>query len=113
MDIVIVLYVLKTSFLPYIKSIQDFHFYYNNPLFWIFFMVLYILLKIGRSWSPGKAFLFCACIAGILLGATRLIAQPFTIPGYAAYSFDPFVYKIASFILISIITIYFVFIDNS
>ncbi|MCX5693161.1 MAG: hypothetical protein NTX47_05730 [Candidatus Omnitrophica bacterium] len=113
MSIITMSEALKTAFLPYIKNIQDFHFYYNNPLLWAFFMVLYLLLEIGKGWSPGKAFFFCASIASILLGATQLAAKTFTIQGYAAYSIDPFILKVASLILISLVIVYFVLIDNS
>lgn len=115
MDINLALEALKTSFLTYIKNIQDYHFYYNNPLFWVFFMILYLILKIGISWNSGKAFFFCASIAFILLGTTWL-EQPmidmFTIRGYSG-GFDPFILKVASFVTVSITVIYFLFVDNS
>ena len=116
MSISIAIDTLKTIFLPYIKSIQDFHFYYNNPVLWISFMVLYLLLRIWRSWSHPKAFFYCAGITSVLLGATWIekpIVRMFTIPGYAAGGFDPFILKVAALILVSVITVYFVFIDNS
>nr|MBU1328801.1 hypothetical protein [Candidatus Omnitrophota bacterium] len=116
MDIVLYIGSLKTVFLPYIKSIQSFHFYYNNPLFWVFFMVLYLILWIGRSWNRGKAFFFCISIASILLATTWLekpLIDMFTVHGYAVGGFDPFILKVASLVMISIIVIYFVFVDNS
>jgi hypothetical protein len=115
MSIIMVSEALKMAFLPYIKSIQDFHFYYNNPLFWAFFMVLYLFLEIGWNWSPGRAFLFCAIMVSILLGVTyieKLIIKTFTVQGYTAYILDPFILKVASLILISMVTIYFLFVDN-
>ncbi len=78
-------------------------------------MVLYLMLEIGRSWSPGKAFFFCASVASILLGATwleRPLMGMFTIRGYAG-GFDPFILKVASLVMISITIVYFVFVDNS
>lgn len=112
MSIIMVLDALKAVFLPYIKNIQDFHFYYNNPLVWVLFMVLYLWLERGRSWTPNKAFFFCAAITSVLLGATRLAAKTFTIAGYAPYSLDPLIINIASIVLISLIAVFFVFIDN-
>jgi len=113
MDIALYIEVLKTTFMPYIKSIQGFRFYYNNPLFWVFFMALFLALEIGRSWSVEKAFLFCVSAAAVLLGATwleRSIAETFVKPGE---SFDPFIIRVFTFIAVSAVTIYFVMIDNS
>ncbi len=79
-------------------------------------MVLYLILKIGRSWNQGKAFFFCISIASILLATTWLekpLIDMFTVQGYAAGGFDPFILKIASFTMISITIVYFVFVDNS
>lgn len=115
MDTALYIEVLKTSFLPYVKDIQNFNFYFHNPVFWMFFMVLFLVLEIARSWSSGKAFFFCASIAFTLLGS-KWIEKPtialFTIHGYPA-GFDPFILKMAVFVVISMITIYFVFVDNS
>lgn len=115
MDQFLYIEMLKISFLPYFKDIQNFNFHFNNPVFWVFFMVLFLFLEIARSWSPGKAFFFCASIAFTLLGATWIekpMTNFFTIHGYAR-GFDPFILKMACFVIISVTVIYFVFIDNS
>ena len=115
MDAALYIGALKTAFLPYIKDIQNFNFYLHNPVFWVFFMVLFLMLEIGRSWNQGKAFLFCAIVAFTLLGS-KWMEKPmidlFTIPGHPA-GFDPFILKIAALVAVSVVTIYFVFIDNS
>lgn len=105
--------VLKTSFLPYVKSIQGFHFYFNNPLFWAFFMILFLMLEIGWSWSQGKAFFFCLTIAMILLGTTWF--EKFMMGAFVNLNgaFDPFLIKVLSLIVISAVIVYFVLIDNS
>ena len=106
--------VLKTAFLPYIKSIQGFHFYYDNPLFWAGFMILYLMLERAAAWSVGKAFFFCAIISSILLGTTwleRPLADLFTVQERSG--FDPFILKAGSVTAISVVVLYFVFIDNS
>lgn len=106
--------VLKTAFLPYIKSIQGFHFYYDNPLFWVGFMILYLILEKGLYWNVGKAFFFCAIIASILLGTTWLekpLIDMFTIQEHSG--FDPFILKVASVTAVSVVVFYFVFVDNS
>ncbi len=78
-------------------------------------MVLFLVLEIGRSWNEGKAFFFCAIISSVLLGATRIegpLIKIFTIKGYQG-GFDPFILKMAVFIVIAVVIIYFVFIDDS
>lgn len=116
MDIIMESEALKAGFQPYIKSIQGFHFYYDNPVFWVFFLALYLFLGLKWSWPPAKAFFFCAIISSILLGSTWIqkpIMETFTMPGYAAYILDPFIIKTASLVLISIVVIYFLFVDNA
>jgi hypothetical protein len=116
MNVDIALEALKITFLPYIKSMQDFHFYYDNPMLWVFFMAVYLFLKAWRGWSHPKAFFYCASIIFVLLGATWIekpLADIFTVPGYASSAFDPFILKMAILILTAVITVYFVFIDNS
>lgn len=111
-DMLFYLEVLKTTFMPYIKDIHSFHFYYNNPLFWVFFMVLYLILEIGRSWSPGKAFFFCIIIAMVLLGTTWFeiyIANTFVKPGE---TFDPFIIRMLSLVMLSAVVLYFLLVDN-
>jgi hypothetical protein len=107
---------LKVTFLPYIKSMQDFHFYYDNPMLWVFFMVAYLFLKVWRGWSHPKAFFYCTSITFVLLGATWIekpLVKIFTISGYETSGFDPFILKMGALILIAVITVYFMFIDNS
>jgi len=114
MNIVLYYEALKTTFLPYIKSIQDFHFYYNNPLFWAGFMVLYLILELGVDWRISKAFFFCAINASVLLFTTWLekpIIKMFTIQGHSG-GFDPFILKAAALTVVSVVIMYFVFVDN-
>ncbi len=106
--------VLRAAFLPYVKSMQGFHFYYDNPLFWAGFMILYLILERGMAWNIGKAFFFCATISSILLGTTWLekpLVDLFTVQEHSC--FDPFILKVASVTAVSVVVFYFVFVDNS
>jgi|GEM_PF-912047 len=106
--------VLKAAFLPYVKNMQDFHFYWDSPLFWAGFMILYLILERGMAWNIGKAFFFCAITSSILLGATWLekpLMDLFTVQGNAG--FDPFILKVATVTAVSVVVMYFVFVDNS
>lgn len=111
MDIQIDLNTLRPVFLPYINSLRDFHFSYRNPVFWLFLLIVCLILL--RFWQPKKTISFCLTIAVILLAATkieRIMAQALARQGGV---FDPFIIRIMLFIVVSIVGIYFVFIDNS
>ena len=113
MDMSVEIESLKTTFLPYIKSVQDLHFHYSNPLIWVFFMIVFLILVWFRSWSYGKAFSFCLVISLILLGMTwmeKSIRGAFVAPGE---SFDPFIIRVVSFVAMLSAVLYFAFIDNS
>ena len=113
MDMSVEIESLKTTFLPYIKNIQDFHFHYNNPLIWVFFMTVFLILVWFRGWSHRKAFSFCLTMSLILLGMTwmeKSIRGVFVRPDE---SFDPFIIRVVSLVVISAVALYFAFIDNS
>ena len=113
MDMSIEIESLKTTFLPYIKSIQDFNFHYSNPLIWVFFMTVFLMLVWFRGWSRRKAFFFCLTMSLILLGMTwmeKSIRGAFVRPDE---SFDPFIIRAVSLVVMSVTVLYFAFIDNS
>jgi len=104
---------LKTTFLPYVKSIHDLHFCYDNPLLWLAFLVVFLILLIGMSWDTGKAFFFCLIITLILLGTTWFegyIAGIFMKP---VESFDPFIIRVLSLMMIAGAILYFLLVDDS
>src|SRR3989338_8526424 len=98
MDIALYIETLKTTFLPYVKSIQDFHFYYDNPLLWLFFITLFFLLVWFRDWSRRRSFSFCLASALVLLTATWVEGSMAGAFSRAGESFDPFIIR-ALFIL--------------
>ncbi|MDP2911812.1 MAG: hypothetical protein Q8N76_05730 [Candidatus Omnitrophota bacterium] len=104
---------LKTTFLPYVKSIQDFNFHYSNPLILVFFMTVFLMLVWFRGWSRRKAFFFCLTMSLILLSMTwaeKSIRGIFVRPDE---SFDPFIIRVVSLVAISVTMLYYTFIDNS
>jgi len=117
MDIAIYLETLKTAFLPYFKSIQDYHFYYDNLLFWALLLSLYLTLETWFNWSHNKAFFFCANISLVLLGSTWLEKPVMSVFAAAQEEvmadFSLFILKVASLIILSLVVLYFVFVDNS
>ncbi len=54
----------------YIKELGDWHFYYSNPLFWIFLTLLFFLSLF--FWRAKKSFSFCFAIGVTLLLSTRV-----------------------------------------
>ncbi len=61
---------LKEFLIPYLDSLKGFHFSFLNPLFWIFLFILFLILRV--LWYPEKSFYFCAILAVILLGASKI-----------------------------------------
>lgn len=57
---------------PHISQLQNFQFYFNNPLF-VGLLVLLILI-LSRKWGIKKAFSYCACISVFLYLATKVMA---------------------------------------
>ena len=63
-------YTLKMAVLPYLNDLKNFEFYYLNPLFWMFFLLLFLILL--RSWKAKKALSFSLSLAAILLINTKI-----------------------------------------
>lgn len=113
MDIAALSDTLKTTFLPHIKSIQSFHFYYNNPLLWISFIAVFFMLVWLRNWSRRKSFFFCSTIALLLLAVTTIERSMGSVFASGGEGFDPFIIRVIFFLTLSGAVLYFVFIDNS
>jgi len=103
MSIDIVFETLKSTFAPYYKSLVNFHFYFYNPLFWVFLLILFLILL--RRWQEGKAFSYCLLLAIILLGATRF--ESMTRQALANYgqTFDPLPARVLVLVIIAILSI--------
>ncbi len=97
--------VLERAIRSYLNSLQNFQFYYLNPLFWIFFLFLFLILL--RSWRPKKSLSFCLSLAIVLLLETKI--ENF-IGGISKHSegVDPnFIVRIIFGMLIAFIFIYY------
>ncbi len=77
---IIELQALEKAIRPYLNSLKKFQFSYLNPLFWVFFLFLFLILL--RFWRPKKSFSFCMLLAMVLLIDTKIenfigsISQP-------------------------------------
>lgn len=101
------LYTLKKIFIGHFNELKDFYFTFDNIAFWTFLLVFFLLLL--RVWSTNKAFSFCLLIAIVLLGTTKMESL---VVGTFNTTFEPGIIRIISLIIISIISIYYVFIKS-
>lgn len=101
---------LKAGLSSHLKSLQNFDFSFFNPLFWIFLLILFLVLL--RFWETKKSFSFCFTIGVVLLATTemeRYVTDLFTRPGE---TLDLFVIRISSLLLISVISLYYLFLKD-
>jgi len=95
---------------PYIQELQDFHFYFSNPVFVL--LILICLLSLYKPWGLKKAFSYCLLISSILYLTTRITVHMNTsIDGgevtYAA------IIKFISIFIISVVSIYYFFVKQT
>lgn len=107
MSIDIYFKVFKITFAPYYKALNNFHFHFYNPLFWVFLLILFLILL--RYWQEGKAFSFCLILAIILLGTTKF--ESMTREALANYgqTFDPLAARVLALVIIGVISICYAF----
>jgi len=93
----------------YFDDLGNFHFSLFNPFFWVFLVILFFILS--RPWGYKKSFSFCLIIAIALLGTTvleNMMADTLA----KSELFDFSVVKIVSLFIISMITLYYLFIKS-
>lgn len=101
---------LLRSTQPHIQELQDFHFYFSNPVFVL--LILICLLSLYKPWGLKKAFSYCLLISSILYLTTRITVHMNTsIDGgevtYAA------IIKFISIFIISVVSIYYFFVKQT
>ncbi|MBU3958555.1 MAG: hypothetical protein KKH29_00450 [Candidatus Omnitrophica bacterium] len=101
---------LKESFLPYLNELKKFQFAFMNPLFWVVWLALFLVLS--RLWNVRKSFSFCLIIAIILLATTRLEALIAAAVIREQGTFEPLLFRILPLTAIVFISIYYFFIRN-
>lgn len=93
------------KFFAYVNELAKFNFSVSNPVFWLFFCVLFLLLL--KLWDIRKAFSFCVVVALILFVATKAQAHASRFFSQAGESFDGVLIKIATMVLIAIVILYY------
>ncbi|MDD4954722.1 MAG: hypothetical protein PHP17_01615 [Candidatus Omnitrophica bacterium] len=88
-----------------------FNFSVTNPVFWLFFLV--ILLVLVRSWKIKKAFSFCFVIALVLLAETKIENHIIEFFKRNREQFDPLLIRIACIVVIFVVSLYYFFVKSN
>ncbi len=97
----------KRDFITNFNLLKDFYFTFDNPVFWIFTFLLFLVLL--EIWDLRNAFSFTAIVTTVLLLATEAekhLAVLFSRPGE---SFDPYLMRAAVIFSISILFLLYSF----
>lgn len=100
----------KQKFFTYLNELYNFNFQISNPVFWVLFLIL--LLVLLKKWRIQKAFSFSLVIAVILLAATKIEANTLGFFKRMGESFDGILIRIGAIILICIVLIYYAFMKS-
>ncbi len=94
---------------PDIQEMQNFRFYFSNPIFGLLILTTFLILS--RSWGLKKSFSYCFVISSILYLTTKItIHLNLPIEGSAVTYAD--IVKFISIFIITLISIYYFFIRN-
>lgn len=97
---------LKTTLSPYLDELRNFHFSFFNPLFWLFFLIL--LLVLTKAWGIKKSFSLCSIVAAVLLATT--FVEQFMIETFGIT--DVLLIRLICFFVLALIFVYYFFIRN-
>jgi hypothetical protein len=100
--------ILTRKFSEYFSELICFNFSVVNPVFWLFFLILLLILV--KSWKIKKAFSFCFVIALILLAETQIENHVMDFFRRNKEQFDPLLIRIACVIIILVVSLYYFFI---
>ncbi|MFA5008907.1 MAG: hypothetical protein WC546_06795 [Candidatus Omnitrophota bacterium] len=103
--------VFARRFLEYFYELANFNFSVTNPVFWLFFLILLLILL--KSWKIKKAFSFCFVIALILLVATKIESYMVEFFKRNKEQFDPLLIRISCVIIILAVSLYYFFIRGN
>lgn len=102
--------IFERRFSTYFYELARFNFSITNPVFWLFFLALLLILL--KSWKINKAFSFCFIIAAVLLSATKIENYIVEFFRENKEPFDPLLIRISCVALILIISLYYFFIKT-
>ncbi len=94
---------------PDIKNLQNFRFYFSNPILWL--IILTALLILSRTWGLRKAFSYCLTVSIILFSTTRIIVH-LNLPIDGAGITYADIIKFLAVTLIVLISVYYFLMKN-
>ena len=95
---------------PYIEELQNFHFYFSNPVFDLLILIVFLLLF--KTWGLKKTFSYCLIISSILYLTTRIMSH-IDMPIDSGEITYGAIIKILAIFAICIISIYYFFLKES
>lgn len=102
--------VFRQKFFTYLNDLSNFNFSVSNPVFWILFCML-LLVLLGK-WKIKKALSFSLVIAIILLMATKIEAITINSFKKMGESFDGIIIRIITIILVCMVVMYYTFMKS-
>jgi hypothetical protein len=103
--------VLRAGLQPHLESLKNLIFSYQNPLFWVFLFLIFLILM--KPWGTRKAFLFSLILAAVLLATTALEQRVVGTMIKPGDTFDPTIIRIVSGIVIAFTVLYFTLIKEN
>jgi len=97
--------------LPHFEALKRFQFTYDNPIFWAGLVLIFLIL--AWFWGWRKSFSFCLLTGLILLGTTKLEIIITEMVVKSGETFDPFIVRAGSLFVITIISVYYLFLKDS
>ena len=98
---------LKRDFITNFNLLGDFHFTFDNLVFWLFIFVLFVVLL--EIWDLKNAFSFTAIVSAILLLSTEAEKHLVVLFARPGESFDPSLMRIAVVVSISMLSFLYFF----
>ena len=94
---------------PDVQELQNFHFYFSNPIFGLLILTAFLILT--RFWGIKKAFSYCLVVSSILYLTTKIIIH-FSLPIEGSSVTYADIIKFISIFIITLISIYYFLIRN-
>ena len=95
---------------PDIYDLQNFRFYFNNPIFHL--LILTAFLMLSKSWGLKKSFSYCLVVSSILYLTTRIVSNT-SMPIEGSMIAYADIIKFIAIFIITLISIYYFLIKTS
>jgi len=98
--------ILRSSFESGFGELENFRFTIGNPVFWVFFLLLFVIL-VRWFWNPKKSLSLCIVLAIVFLSATKLEEMLGLAISDADGHFDPSLFRFLIALIILIVIGYY------